>query len=340
MRMVTILASIGLLLIFNSAIALLLTIVGFSAGFGVNMLYSQCIGGSVATTNWLLVNYVQPGRNRWLAIAVAIPLSVVVGIALGDTVLSRTQYGASPGNPYLFESLAIGMIFAVIGSTVFLLAHRLMAVDSALQQKQLETIESERREMVAQLKLLQAQIEPHFLFNTLANVSVLIDLEPEQAKKLLNRLIDWLRLALERSRKDRTILGEELELIENWLDILTIRYGSRLNYTIDVPIELHQCSLPPMVLQPLVENAVCHGIEPKVGGGTILIKARKKAELICLEVIDDGIGLANQDATQFGVGLENVRARLDALYGRSGSLRLDPGQATGVIATIEIPCEH
>ena len=228
--------------------------------------------------------------------------------------------------------MALGLFFGLIGSIAFLLSER---IDAEVKQRQFIKGESEKREIEAQLKLLQAQIEPHFLFNTLANVSSLVDSDPSVAKKLLERLNEWLRVALARARSDSATLGDELDMLENYLQILKIRFGERLHWHIEAPEAVRQAAFPPMLLQPLVENAVRHGIEPKIGGGEISICASIEGATLHIEVGDSGVGLVGNEAG--GAGLSNVRARLEALFGDAGRLILENKTAGGVSAILKLP---
>jgi signal transduction histidine kinase len=320
-----------LLILFNSAIAGLLTVIGFGPGLGVNMVFSQSIGGMI---NLPLLARLEPGRRRWLAMSLSLPVAVVLGIALAHGLLGMPLRIT----PVFWQSLAIGMMFAVLGSTVFLLGERVHRLDDEVRLRRLADAEQARRETEAHLKLLQAQIEPHFLFNTLANVASLIDSDPPRARRLLDRLNDWLRVALARARDEQASLGDELALLENWLEIMTERFGPRLVWRIDADTEVRRQTFPPMLLQPLVENAVKHGIEPKVGGGRVDIQATCSAGRLHVEVRDTGTGLEAAPRAGLGTGLDNVRQRLAALYGEAGGLSLRPGPDGGVIAALELPC--
>jgi LytS/YehU family sensor histidine kinase len=190
---------------------------------------------------------------------------------------------------------------------------------------------------------LQAQIEPHFLFNTLANVGSLIDSDPPRARRLLDRLNDWLRVALVRTRSQQASLGDELALLENWLEILADRYCPRLTWQIDADAACRSQPFPPMLLQPLAENAIRHGIEPKVGGGHLRISARLEAHRLHIEVCDNGVGLAQTSGQTSalsinGTGLTNIRARLQALYGDAARLDLNTPLSGGITACLELPC--
>ena len=333
--MTTFAASLALLLLFNTAIAALLTVIEFGEGLWINLLFSQCIGFSIGLVNSPLILRLPAGWRRLAALAVGLPLSVMLGIVLAHMLLGRPFVLTNQ----VWQTLAIGMMFALIGSAVFLLAERIHRLDSEVRQRRLAEAEQARRETEARLKLLQAQIEPHFLFNTLANVGSLIDSDPPRARHLLDRLNDWLRIALARTRDDQSSLGDELALLENWLEILAVRFGPRLAWDIDVATDLRQLPFPPMLLQPLLENAVKHGIEPKLGGGRVRMTAWRKADRLHLEVSDDGGGFNPDASTQGqGTGLDNVRARLAALYGDAGRLTLATNAAGGVTASLELPC--
>jgi len=247
--------------------------------------------------------------------------------------LAQTISGVgSWSDPHAWESMPIGLFFGLIGAIAYLLNER---VEAEVKQGQLIRGESEKREIEAHLKLLQAQIEPHFLFNTLANVSSLIDSDPRLAKQLLERLNDWLRVALARARSEHTTLGDELDMLENYLEILKIRFGERLRWYIEVPEEARRSAFPPMLLQPLVENALRHGIEPKLGGGLIGIRTRIDTAGLRIEVSDNGLGLSNTDSS--GTGLLNIRARLAALFGEAGTLTLQGNAEGGATATLVLP---
>ncbi len=211
--------------------------------------------------------------------------------------------------------MVLGLFFAFIGAIATLLSER---VEIEVKQRRLLQSESEKREIEAHLKLLQAQIEPHFLFNTLANVSSLIDSDPVLAKKLLERLNDWLRVALARARSDSATLGDELDMLENYLRILKIRFGERLRWNIEVPEDARLYSFPPMLLQPLVENAVRHGIEPKLGGGEIVIRVYIDNALMRIEVSDSGVGLTGDEGKRNR--FDECARKVDDVVRRSGQV--------------------
>ena len=316
-------------LVFSTAVAGVLFILLEDASFWHNFVFSQCIGLSIGTISYLVAANMPMGRRKIVAFAISLPTSTVVGITLAYVVTGTGGWN----DPHAWQTLVIGLFFGCIGAITFILYEKIEA--EVLQRQRIES-ENEKREIEAHLRLLQAQIEPHFLFNTLANVSSLIDGNPELAKTLLERLDDWLRVALARTRSQSTTLGDEIDMLENYLEIMKIRFGDRLRWRIDASAEASATAFPPMLLQPLVENAVRHGIEPKVGGGEIGLFAQIDNGTLRITVSDNGLGLT-AGAESAGVGLSNVRARLETLFGDSGKLVLQGNNACGVTATLVLP---
>ncbi|MCE9669969.1 histidine kinase [Myxococcus stipitatus] len=197
---------------------------------------------------------------------------------------------------------------------------------------------TEKELAVARLNLLQAQVEPHFLYNTLANAQVLTRGDPARAGEMLGHLITYLRHSLPRTSGAPSTLGEELERSRAYLDIMKIRMGARLNPQLDVPESLRALPFPPMMLQTLVENALKHGLEPRPGGGSVWIRARVSEDQLHVTVADDGQGLGAR-TTGTGVGLRNVRERLRLAYGDRASFSLSSNFPNGVAATLTLPME-
>ena len=198
----------------------------------------------------------------------------------------------------------------------------------------------------ARLKLLETQLEPHMLFNTLANLRALIAADPARAQNMLDHLIDYLRATLSASRASTHTLEQEFARLHDYLALMAVRMGRRLQYTLDLPDALKPLTVPPLLLQPLVENSIQHGLEPKVEGGSITVQARQEGGLLVLEVIDTGLGL-NPDASTSpphsapgkGFGLSQVRERLATLYGNASAIKLVAGNAGGTRASITIPLQ-
>jgi sensor histidine kinase YesM len=207
-----------------------------------------------------------------------------------------------------------------------------------MHDAEVDRLALDREMAAARLQVLQAQIEPHFLFNTLAHVRSAVESEPQVAQSMLDHLIRYLRGTLNRSRETAHRLCEEQELIDALLAIAAMRLGSRLRYRIHMDASLKDLLLPPLLLQPLVENAIKHGIEPALEGGEIVVEAEGANEELVLRVTDTGKGLAG--AAPEGVGLSNVRARLANLYGSRGRLSLFSNPGHGVIAELRLPMQR
>jgi Histidine kinase len=203
-----------------------------------------------------------------------------------------------------------------------------------------ERAEMDRALTDAKLAKLQAQIEPHFLYNTLANAQLLTRSDPQRADVMLGNLIIYLRNTLPQSGETDAVslstLGREIERSRAYLEILKIRMGARLSFEIDVADSLANIPFAPMIVQTLVENAIKHGLEPKLGGGSILICASRAGSGVKLSVSDNGVGLKG-GTSGTGLGLKNMRERLRLTYGDAASLSLSLNVPSGMVATITIP---
>ncbi|TBR40784.1 sensor histidine kinase [Dyella terrae] len=195
---------------------------------------------------------------------------------------------------------------------------------------------TEKELTVARLSLLHAQVEPHFLYNTLASAQYLTRTDPLRADEMLGHLIVYLRHSLPRTDEALSTLGDELDRSRAYLEILRIRMGERLQVQVDVARELLSTPLPPMMLQTLVENAVKHGLEPKPGGGTIWLLGRMQGNSVAITVADDGRGFSDASSGT-GIGLKNVRERLRLVYGTAASLSIVANFPNGVAATLNVP---
>jgi hypothetical protein len=189
----------------------------------------------------------------------------------------------------------------------------------------------------AKLQALQAQVEPHFLYNTLASVQALTEVDPAKANAMTGHLIQYLRNALPKMRESVSTVGQEVELVRAYLNILQMRMGKRLAFEIDVPADLLAQPFPPLMLPSLVENAIKHGLEPQREGGVVRITARNADGRLQVSCADTGKGFG--EAIGDGVGLTNTRERLAALYGDAGRLTLEANAPRGVVATIEVPMD-
>ena len=211
-------------------------------------------------------------------------------------------------------------------------------INEARRTEQAETKDTatEKELAVARLHLLHAQVEPHFLYNTLGSAKYLIRSDPAGAERIIDSLILYLRHSLPRLDAALSTLGDEIERVRAYLDIMQIRMGERLKTAINVPDALRAIPFPTMMLQTLVENAIKHGLEPKTGGGTVWIMAVARDDRVAVTVADDGIGLATSTAGS-GIGLRNVRERLQLAYGSEASFDLAGNFPECVAATITVP---
>lgn len=201
-------------------------------------------------------------------------------------------------------------------------------------------VERERlRAEVAEQRLiaLAGQLRPHFLFNALQAVSTLIHRDPAAADEMLTKLSDLLRDVLRHRDSAFVRLDDEVRYARTWLEIAKVRFADRLQFDIDVPPDLGHLEVPLFILQPLVENALAHGIGGSIEGGRVTIIARRAGERLVLEVIDDGPGPGNRRQTGPGIGLTNTRDRLQASFGSEHALTLEPGSRRGAVAHIEFP---
>ncbi|MCC2957170.1 histidine kinase [Massilia sp. IC2-477] len=269
----------------------------------------------------------------------AITLASVIGIPFGNALV----VGRSPLRFFQYSTtvmflLAFGMMTAVLMVLLLAAGERRMRreADAARQQEQIAA--AGRLVAEARLRALQAQIEPHFLYNTLANVVSLIDTQPARARRMLERFIDYLRASLSASRAEHATLGSEIDLAGAYLDVLGVRMEGRLRWRFECDPGAQALPLPPMLLQPLVENAIMHGIEPKLEGGEIVVRARREDAVLCIEVCDSGLGLRpGAPRPGGGVGLSNLRERLRQLYGAGAQLQLIENPTGGVTSRLLLP---
>jgi hypothetical protein len=204
------------------------------------------------------------------------------------------------------------------------------------EQSSAKETATEKELAIAKLRLLHAQVEPHFLYNTLGSAKYLVRSDPDRAEQIIDNLILYLRHSLPRIDSALSTLGDELERVRAYLDIMQIRMGARLRTEVSVADALKSVPFPTMMLQTLVENAIKHGLEPKSGGGTIWILASSRDSRVAVTVADDGIGLGSQ-TTGSSIGLKNVRERLELAYGADASFDLAANFPAGVAATITVP---
>ncbi|MBA4395711.1 MAG: hypothetical protein C0407_19330, partial [Desulfobacca sp.] len=301
-------------LIISTLIAAFLTISGISPPFFYNLIIAQSFGISTCSLILVLLWLLKPERvSAFVVIFIAgVSGGTLMGMQIGSFILQTFFSIPSHRMGSFIQKIILAVTFGGVVSYFFFTKARFKINQEEIQQERIQRLSKEKEALEANLRLLQAQIEPHFLFNTLSNILSLIDTDPPRGKSMLMDLIQYLRTSLSRTRHEFINLDQEMELIRAYLNILKIRMGDRLHFSIELPDSLREYPFPPMLIQPLVENAVKHGLEPNIEGGEIWIKAGETDGLIRIEVSDSGVGfMATSEA---GVGLGNVRERLKLLY--------------------------
>ncbi len=338
--------------LFNTSVALVLTAVAMSFGslvktlevLWVNFVIAQCIGFSIHGLFWAAHRVL--GRTRVQSLGLierigmyaGLPIiGVLIGYAMGMTMIGVDVPATISERPrILLSTFVISILVTVFWYRYLASRARLAEAQAEQARNAARANEMERQAVTARLQALQAQIEPHFLFNTLANVVSLIDSEPARARGMLLQLIELLRSSLAASREQHGTLGQEVALLTPYLEILKVRMGHRLDYSIDVAPALHGAALPPLTLQPLVENAVRHGLEPKVAGGRVQVRAQASGGELTIEVADDGVGFPAQAGS--GVGLANVRDRLRSQYGNAARFAVEDA-SPGTRVRLSVPLQ-
>ncbi len=269
----------------------------------------------------------------WLGgalIAGGVLLGFIGGTLIGDAINGQSGFELLRRAPRLFAYIFLFSMACGIGISLFFYSQG----KSAYYQAELEV--KSRQATEAQLKLLQSQLDPHMLFNTLANLRALIPHEPERAVHMLDQLGDFLRATLSASRAQEHSLQAEFDRLRDYLSLMHIRLGERLRFHFDLPQELTRVLVPTLILQSLVENAIEHGLEPKIGGGTVWIAASKKGDQLILQVSDDGMGFdteAAHDQVTQGFGVAQVRERLQSWYGSQDTINFIAVSAMNTPAT-------
>lgn len=280
----------------------------------------------------------ETGWPKGLAGVALVGGSIVAGYFLGNALadLACRTFGWYAGAPpvdrvaNLRQSILITALAGIAGSFYFYAINK-----SAYLERKM--VEARRHANDARLKLLETQLEPHMLFNTLANLRVLIGTEPARAQTMLDHMIAYLRATLDASRTSAHPLQDEFARLGDYLELMSIRMGPRLRYTLDLPAPLAALPVPTLLLQPLVENSIKHGLEPKIEGGHITVTARRDGAGLVLEVADTGVGLGATSSGGAGFGMAQVRERLMAVYGAAATLDMGANADAGVRIVIRIP---
>jgi sensor histidine kinase YesM len=268
------------------------------------------------------------GLRRYAWLVVTTPLCV---LACVESPLPQLLTGLTLV-PFQRQQMGALVVLLVL---VFEFRQRALATAAALLRTEIDDVTADARLRDESLRRLHAQIAPHFLFNTLANVTRLAHLDRREAAAMLGDLVRYFSVTLARGDNPHTSLGDEVRLVDAYLRIHRVRMGGRLAYAIDVPDELTGARVPTMMLLTLVENAIKHGINPLVEGGFVHVRAERRGRALHLEVADNGRGLTVTEG--HGMGLANLRARLSMLYGAGARLVLEHGHPRGFVASVVMP---
>ncbi|MEO8038111.1 MAG: histidine kinase [Betaproteobacteria bacterium] len=340
-------------LVLNSVIAGVLYL-GLDAESGMDYgrlwVYAQSIGFITFFSSMVARRVFWPGRvpSPWGMVLVYLG-AVVVGYVAGYS-LASWMLGSPEGIVDFVKDIlhvemaaragAFTLLLTMLGGAfgVFILWRRaeFAHLEAELARQALRAEEVERRATESHLRMLSAQIEPHMLFNTLANLRCLVATDPTRAQFMLDRLIQLLRLSLTVSRADRVSLKDAFWFLHAYLDLLAIRMGERLKFTLDLPVALENTMVAPRLLQPLVENAIKHGLEPKIEGGSVHVLAAVDGDRLLLTVADTGVGRA-EEVSPTGVGLSLVAERLTAIYGAGARMDITDNLPFGVKIVMSIP---
>jgi len=341
-------------LIFNSIFALVFSVLNmiFVPGDPLrivawsNFVFANCIGFIIhlefAVGGWL---YPGVSRHGTPVRAAYFSLLAIVGVFAGYWLATEILHYPQT-QEWIFTPrgiLAIGGMSLLISTLlllIFIPRERTARMEAAFERERSRVVAAERETTLAQLKLLEAQVEPHFLYNTLANVVSLVDSNPATAKRMLERLIALLRGAAVAAGGAEVTLAAQIEHLRAYLELMSLRMGGRLAFRLDVDPALANVALPPLLLQPVVENAIRHGLEPKVEGGEIVVIARRREGNVELIVADTGVGFRDvrvRAGGDGGVGLSNLRARLAALYGDAASIGIEENTPEGTRVTMRLP---
>ena len=284
-------------------------------------------------------------RSAWTHLGIALLIALVIEVLwlqisfviqgyLEPAALARMQSNRAEVYSVAVLSRLLGDAFiyaAVLGVATTLGYHR------RLRERELRAAQLEAQLALAQVQALKMQVHPHFLFNTLHAVTVLIREDPAAATRVVTRLGDLLRLTLSRATTAQVSFRRELEILTLYLEIERTRFHDRLEITYDVQPATLGALVPDLILQPLVENAIRHGVSPNAGTGRLEVRSRHDGDWLCVEIRDNGAGLAGEHVRPDGIGLTTTRARLERLYGDRQELTLANLPEGGCVARIRIP---
>lgn len=319
---------------FNLVIAVVLRILVPAAGsFPGIVLYSECIGMSIFALHQCAGFLPLPGSEglrEFERIVIAAPL----GLGFGSWVAAKL-IGDPASWTMMFNAPRFEIVTTIIASAVIVY---FLWSRQRLRDEESAHARAEQLAVEAQLRLLHSQLEPHMLFNTLANLRILVEVDPHRAQTMIDQLISYLRSTLAASRATWTTVDAEFGQLRDYLELMRVRMAERLVFTLEATEAARRERLPPMLLQPLVENAIKHGLEPAVDGGQIHVSASRIDETLVLIVEDSGLGDVKNTGPE-GYGLTHVRERLKVLYGNRADMSVAALAPHGYRVRITLPAE-
>jgi signal transduction histidine kinase len=265
-------------------------------------------------------------------------LSDAIEAAVDDAAEAKARSYHKQASTW-FTSFVWLLVMALFGTKALVGGKKRAEAEMQSATAAAERESMQRQLSEARMSAMQAQVEPHFLFNTLASVEHLIETDPPRASAMQRTLIQYLRAVLPQMRENSLVtnLGREVDMVKSYLDLLKMRMEERLTVAIEVPDGLRSAAFPPMMLQSMVENAIKHGLECKPEGGHLAVTAEIVDSRLRVTVADDGVGFGVMPSKGTGLGLSNIRERLQLLHGQAGKLHIAANSPSGVIASIEVP---
>jgi len=308
------------------------------------LIHSVIMAGLAATTLPWLRRRLEPrgAAVQWLVTFPALIGLAAVGTALGCGIIGRLDGPQlEPFWPGFRATLPVNAVITLTICTGFTIfesqRRRLAAVTLELRTRELERERDRKLALQAQLASLESRLQPHFLFNTLNAISALIQEDPDQAERTVERLAALLRFSLDAAERGLVPLSHELKIVTDYLEIEHTRLADRLAWNLDIPAEVAAHELPPLAVQTLVENSVKHAIAPRPGGGRVRVHGRVRGARLVLTVWDDGPGFT-EAALRAGHGLESLRGRLAARFGDAATLAIGRAEG-GTMVTLSLPAE-
>jgi sensor histidine kinase YesM len=304
--------------------------------FAMNLLATVCIGGSIVLSHTLVERWLRRMRPVWLAHAVG-ALVMIVGVVLGAELAIRCVRLLSPWIQWQTSRGTFIGVGLVIASVIWVIEFVYARLRGHARRVELREQMAQQQALRAQLEALQARTNPHFLYNSLNTVAGLIEEDPQRAEQALEKLSDLFRYALDGSRREQVPLADELRTVHGYLEMEKLRFGPRLRYEVDVPNDVIELAVPPLILQPLVENAILHGVGPRIEGGFVRIVATESDGGLDLTVEDDGPGPGNSQHHGTSTSLDELSKRLELLYAENAAIESGPAPGGGFRVRVRLP---